>query len=88
MGSDALNQMLQDWLDTQTGGLLKKYTSESLLTEDTVPALATTVYFRGKWQNEFLPEQTASGIFHTPSGEKTSGTDPSVCSKIRYFLTA
>lgn len=71
MGSGALNQMLQDWLDTQTGGLLKKDTSESLLTKDTVLALATTVYFRGKWQNEFLPQQTASGIFHTPSGEKT-----------------
>lgn len=70
MGSDAFQQMFQDWLNTQTGGLLDDFVSDlDLLKEDTILALATTVYFRGKWQSEFSPELTKPQTFHSDAGD-------------------
>lgn len=72
MGSQDFVLMLRDWLDTQTGGLLTEQIKNlSLLKEDTILALASTIYFRGKWQYEFSPEKTKPGTFHTDSGDLT-----------------
>ena len=51
MGTDAFNQALQDWLNEQTGGLLKEQAEGIKLTPETILALATTVYFRSKWSS-------------------------------------
>lgn len=71
MGSAQFNQTLQDWLNAQTGGLLKEQVQELTLDPQAVLALASTVYFQAKWSSEFDPQKTASGVFHSPSGEKT-----------------
>lgn len=65
MGSDAFNQELQNWLNDQTGGLLKEQASGVTLNASTILALATTVYFRATWADKFLKENTAPGLFHT-----------------------
>ena len=81
MGSAKYNKMLQDWLDEQTGGLLKEQTGNVQMDPLTVFGLATTVYFRAKWQNEFYAPYTKEEIFHAKSGDVTtefmhqSGTD-------------
>ena len=65
MGSAGLNQALRDWLNEQTGGLLKNQISGISLNEDTALALATTVYFKGKWTlGGFIESRTDTGIFH------------------------
>lgn len=72
MGSESFQQMLRDWLDTQTGGLLTEQIRQlSLLKEDAVLTLASTVYFRGKWQYEFSTDQTRSRTFHADTGDLT-----------------
>lgn len=71
MGSQELNQLLQKWLNDQTGGLLHEQSRQARLDPDTVMALATTIYFRAQWRNEFLESQTAEDIFYTASGEIT-----------------
>ncbi len=65
MGSEDLNRALQDWLNEQTGGLLKNQISGLKLEKGTALALATTVYFKGKWTSGgFAESRTDTGIFH------------------------
>lgn len=69
MGSRKFNQALQDWLNKQTGGLLAEQAENVELDAETVLALATTVYFRAKWLNQFSEENTSPQIFHSPDGD-------------------
>ena len=69
MGSEEFNQMLQDWLNDQTGGLLEEQAGNIELDRDTILALATTVYFKAKWGYEFFKEKTSRQTFHTPGGD-------------------
>lgn len=72
MGSVEYNKMLQDWLNEQTGGLLKEQAEQIELDPQTVLALATTVYFRAKWANEFNPSNNTEDVFHTTTGDVTT----------------
>lgn len=69
MGAPEYNKMLQDWLNEQTGGLLEEQAAKIEMDPLTVLALATTVYFRAKWADEFYEENNTKEIFHTPSGD-------------------
>ena len=71
MGSDELNKALQSWLNEQTGGLLEEQASQMEMDPDTILALASTIYFQGKWNYEFLPSFTKEGVFHGASGDTT-----------------
>ena len=72
MGSADFNKALQDWLNEQTGGLLSDQTGSIELEPETVLALATTVYFRAKWTDEFQESGTEPGIFHAAGGDVTA----------------
>lgn len=69
MGSAQLDQALQAWLNDQTGGLLKEAAGQVRLEPETVLALATTVYYQGRWAQEFNPDNTAPDTFHSPEGD-------------------
>lgn len=71
MGSGEMNEALRTWINDQTGGLLEEQAEGLTLTPDTVLALATTIYFRAKWAEEFREENTAPGTFHAPGGDVT-----------------
>lgn len=71
MGSEEYNQMLQDWLNEQTGGLLRDQIDGIEMKEWTVLALASTVYFAGKWNQKFDAEKTAPQSFYGANGETT-----------------
>ena len=71
MGSDGFNQALQDWINAQTGGLLKDQMQDITLDADTVLALATTIYYQAKWDSTFSEENTSSETFHALSGDVT-----------------
>lgn len=71
MGSEEMNQMLRDWLNAQTGGLLKEQVSDMELDSNTILALASTIYFRAKWIDEFSKEQTSEDVFHGTDGDIT-----------------
>ena len=70
MGSEEYNQALQAWLNQQTGGLLKEQAAGIRLSPETVLALASTLYYRAKWQNEFSESATAQAVFHGSGGEE------------------
>jgi len=69
MGSEAFNKALQDWLNEQTGGLLEEQAGNIELNSETVLALASTVYFKAKWSEEFYKNETKPQTFHTPAGD-------------------
>lgn len=69
MGSVEYNKMLQNWLNEQTGGLLEEQAGKVEMDSATMFALASTVYFRAKWKNEFFEANNTEEIFHAPSGD-------------------
>ena len=69
MGDEAYTQALRDWLNEQTGGLLQEQAEGIQLRPETVLALATTLYYKAGWSDEFNPENTATQTFHAPSGD-------------------
>ncbi|MCD8366524.1 MAG: hypothetical protein LUC48_00630 [Clostridiales bacterium] len=71
MGSDEVNQALQSWLNEQTGGLLEEQASGVELSEYTIMALATTIYYKAAWMDEFWADNNTEDIFHAPNGDLT-----------------
>ena len=69
MGSKEFNKALQNWLNKQTGGLLKEQAGNIELDSNTVLALAATVYFKAKWSSEFSKGNTFPETFHAPGGD-------------------
>ena len=84
MGSEDFDKALQDWLDTQTGGLLQDQIQGLELKPETILALATTIYFQAKWHTEFSPQATVPGTFHALTADLTcdfmhSSTENAYC---------
>ena len=71
LGTEEMNQALQDWLNSQTGGLLQEEIGQLTLGPETLLALATTVYFQAQWDSTFSEEKTAPQTFHSPAGDVT-----------------
>lgn len=71
MGSDAYNKAIQDWLNEQTGGLLKEQAKEVEFNTEMIMSLASTIYFKAKWQSEFNESNTKKDIFHSAVGDIT-----------------
>lgn len=71
MGSGEYNNMLREWVNDQTGGLLQEQAGSLELDSDTLLALASTVYFQAKWRDEFDEAETESAVFHAPTGDIT-----------------
>lgn len=71
MGSAGFDNALQSWLNRQTGGLLKQQADGVAMPEQTVMAIASTVYFKGSWISEFNKNATTPDVFHAPGGDVT-----------------
>ena len=69
MGTEAYNQALRDWLNEQTGGLLAEQTEGLEMKPETVLALASTIYFKAAWDDEFNKDRTETDTFHALSGD-------------------
>ncbi|MGN1307460.1 MAG: serpin family protein [Faecousia sp.] len=69
MGDSAYDEAFRDWLNEQTGGLLEEQVGGLEFSPETVFALASTVYFCAKWQDEFWEDATEEGIFYGAEGD-------------------
>ena len=68
LGSKAIDRDLQAWLNKNTGNLLTKEAGGIRLDPQTVLALASTVYLKSQWGDEFSKSRNTQGTFHSPSG--------------------
>ena len=71
MGSAGYNKALQKWLNEQTGGLLEEEASDIEFTDNTLLGLASTVYFKARWDSEFNEINTVSDTFKGRDGNRT-----------------
>ena len=62
-------QALRDWLNDNTGGLLKDAVDSVELEPSTVLAIASTIYFKAAWENEYNKNATSPMTFHAPTGD-------------------
>lgn len=69
LGTDAMNEQLRTWLNSQTGGLLEQQIKDVEMTPETVFSLASTILFSAKWSSYFSEKNTAPSIFHSPTGD-------------------
>lgn len=69
MGSEEYNQALRDWINEQTNGLLAEQAEGLEMDAATVLALASTIYFKAAWHDEFGKENTETDTFHALSGD-------------------
>ena len=66
MGTEEYNQALRNWINEQTGGLLREQAGGLSMSPDTVLALASTIYFKAAWEGKFPEHLTRRDIFHAP----------------------
>ena len=71
LGTDTMNKQLQNWLDENTGGLLKEQAKEVELDPQTVFALASTIYFSAGWESKFNAASTKDAVFHLTQEDRT-----------------
>jgi serine protease inhibitor len=71
LGSRKTNRLIAQWLDSQTGNMLKSDTANIQVPKETILALYSTIYFQAKWSNEFNARNNEDGIFHSPNGDQT-----------------
>lgn len=84
MGSPELNQALQDWLNQQTGGLLEEQISDIELDSQTILALASTIYYKASWQDEFSKSANTIETFHAPEGDQNCTFMHQTCQRSVY----
>ena len=52
-GSEEMDEELIKWTDDNTGGLLKDYTKNMHIQQDTVLEILSTIYFKASWTDRF-----------------------------------
>ena len=72
LGTDSSNAQLQAWLNAMTGGLLEEQTKNVKLSPNTAFALASTIYFKAGWLEEFSKKATKEDVFHSNDGDITT----------------
>ena len=69
LGGDSANKEIGNWLNKNTGGMLKDRTDKINLTPDTILALYSTLYYQAKWSDEFNCKNNTNDIFHGVNGD-------------------
>lgn len=66
LGTEAMNEQLRTWLDSQTNGFLKEQHQNLKLKPDTVFALASTLYYTAEWEEPFNEKRNTIAMFYSP----------------------
>ena len=72
LGTEELNEQLRAWINFQTGGLLREQTENAALSEDSVFALVSTLYFAADWSEYFDADLTEDAVFHCKDQDLTT----------------
>jgi len=71
LGSEEVNEALRSWINSQTGGLLQEQTKDLKMDARSVLALASTLYYRVQWQDQFQERHNTDATFHGADGDST-----------------
>lgn len=59
------------WINSRTGGLLEE-AADKIQPENSIFLIYSTLYFKGRWMDEFNPKNNESRVFHSPNGDITA----------------
>jgi serpin B len=62
-------EIINQWVENQTNGLIKDLISESAIDPLTALILTNAIYFKGMWKTQFDPENTSERTFHIQDGD-------------------
>ena len=65
---------INEWISTNTEGLIPELLGPGTITPDTRLALVNTLYFNAAWKKPFEKEKTAAGNFTLPDGSTMSAS--------------
>ncbi len=68
MGTDEYDQVLRNWINDNTGHLLEEAANGLSMDKDTILALASTIYLKTPWVEEFSPGNTQERTFTCEDG--------------------
>ena len=71
LGTEEMDKALRNWINEQTGGLLREQTNELTLDPQTVLALVSTLHYQVQWLNEFQEKENTESAFHGTAGDTT-----------------
>lgn len=69
LGNKNANKEIGNWLNKNTGGMLKDRTDKIDLSPDTILALYSTLFFQAKWSDGFNSKNNTNDIFHGVNGD-------------------
>lgn len=69
LDSEEMSEALRDWLNEQTGGLLKEYIDDVRMAPNCSLVLASTLYYQVQWSQQFWSELNTTDTFHATSGD-------------------
>ena len=72
LSSSNMQMAYRDWLNKETGGLLKNQASNIQIPPQTVLLLASTIYYQANWDEKFHDKANSQRIFHTENGPVTA----------------
>lgn len=69
-GTEEMDQAFRDWLNEKTGGLLRNQVNNIKFENPNLAlVLATTIYLKAVWAEEFSERSTDEQVFHGKSGD-------------------
>ena len=67
---DKTLRIINEWVNKNTEGLITQLLDN--INPQTLACMLNAVYFKAQWQNQFNPELTNDGIFHSPDEDVTT----------------
>lgn len=64
MADQNFTKAFQSWLNDNTGGILGNHISELKFDPTVLMALASTIYYEGKWYDDYDPSRNTMEVFH------------------------
>lgn len=72
MGSEEMNQAIQQWVNQMTENQLKQQTEKIETQEDTMLELFSTAYFYDQWETPYSEKNTKKAEFENADGSKST----------------
>jgi serine protease inhibitor len=69
ISDQAASKIINTWIENKTNGLIKEMVDK--LESNSVMLLINAIYFKGKWNSQFIIKNTVNKPFYGPSGTST-----------------
>lgn len=72
LSDESTAEKITDWINSKTGGFLSEAAKKIELPQDPMFFIYSTLYFKGRWDDEFSAQFNEERVFHSPAGDITA----------------